>query len=350
MFPPPETAADDPSGNALAQAAQRAFEFAHLEAIAQSEPTGCMLTVCALNRTRNEVTTCQVGVAAACLFARGRNHEQPLTEDHRLATSASEQRRLQEMGVSLAPGLDANGAPSGPLRAWPGGLTCARALGNLGPAAFPAVSPVPSCSIVTVPPSGGDLFIGSYGVWGELLGSQIASLARASPSADTATRLIVESAAAQHTSYYQDGYGIPLDDATCVILRIGMVKKQRNSREKLLNAAAATVRPSNFSRWIGLKKTNKQPTHAPTPTFSMTPGSSTPSVLTADGSVPTTANNSPVLRPHEPSMSDSSMLTEVDESLLNRGLQLEDGSELRINRLVGVRILRPPHSPPCSLT
>ena len=169
-----------------------------MEAIAQSEPTG-MLTVCALNRTRNEVTPARPASPPPA-FARGRNHEQPLTEDHRLATSASEQRRLQEMGVSLAPGLDANGAPSGPLRAWPGGLTCARALGNLGPAAFPAVSPVPSCSIVTVPPSGGDLFIASYGVWGELLGSQIASLARASPSADTATRLIVESAAAQHTS------------------------------------------------------------------------------------------------------------------------------------------------------
>ena len=42
------------------------------------------------------------------------------------------------------------------------------------------------------------------------------------------------------------------------------------------------------------------------------------------------------------------MLTEVDESLLNRGLQLEDGSELRINRLVGVRILRPPTLPPAA--
>ena len=70
---------------------------------------------------------------------------------------------FEEAGVPLAPAQDGNGAPCGPLRAWPGGLTCARIVGNLGPEA-PAISCVPSLSVVPLPPAGADLLICSHGV------------------------------------------------------------------------------------------------------------------------------------------------------------------------------------------
>ena len=332
-----QIAGDDPSSPSLANAGQRAIEFAHREATARGVGSGCMLTLCALNRTRLEVITCQVGVTSAILVSRGRQAAPKLTEDHLLATSANEQRRVKEMGVHLAPALDAHNAPRGPLRAWPGGLTCARVIGNLGPDAPMAVSPIPSCSIVMVPPAGGDLLICSQGVWGELLESHVASLVRASPAADTAARLIVESAAAQHTSYYQEGYGVPLDDATCLLLRVGPTTARAPWRPLSDAKSAGVLRPSAFLRW-------RQKLFPATPTAS-TPGCSTPSEL-SDASIrggaiigrpgsEVSEESAPGIPEDIPDLQmEDQVVHDLVEPLMQQ-LHLGDGSEINVIRLIG---------------
>lgn len=205
-------AADDPSANALLRAGQQAVEQAHQEAMRITGGTsraGCTLTLCAINRVRNELTTVNIGACAAVLFARDRVTR--LTDDHRLQASSSEQERLKAMNVVVSRAQDAHGGPVGPLRAWPGGLLCARAIGNVGPT---YVSAQPTCSSVVLMPNGGDVLICSDGVWDELLVSVVSSIARSCPSAVAAARLVVESAAAQHTSYDQRGYGQPRDDTS----------------------------------------------------------------------------------------------------------------------------------------
>ena len=63
--------------------------------------------------------------------------------------------------------LDLAPLPVGALRAWPGGLLCARALGRVGPA---FVLPRPSCSSIVIPRefTRCDVLICSDGVWDEL--------------------------------------------------------------------------------------------------------------------------------------------------------------------------------------
>ena len=217
----------DPSGQSLTRAGWRAFQYAHGEAsleVAASLRSGCTLTVCAVNRTRREVTTCGLGACMAVLLSRGSTL--PLTEDHRIDHSLPERQRLRDLGAHVARRRDAKGNEMAPLRLWPSGVACARGLGFLGAGEY--ISSVPFCRTEEVPASGGDIVICSDGVWNELLLSAVAGLARASPSAASAARSIVEAAATQHKSYYQEEglpgtprvYGIPPDDATCVVLRI----------------------------------------------------------------------------------------------------------------------------------
>ena len=351
-------AGDDPSGPSLARAAQLVVEIAQREAGACAELTGCMLTMCAVNRTRSEVVTCHVGVAGAILFARGKQSSPRLTEDHMLATSAHEQRRLKERGVQLAPAQDAHGGACGPLRSWPGGLTCARIIGNLDREA-PGVCAVPSLSIVPVPPGGADLLICSHGVWGELLDTHVASLVRASPCPDTAARLIVESAVQQHTSYYQEGYGVPLDDATVVMLRIGAVRAAPT--HGLSEGKGERSRPSAFAR-LRQKLFPGAGTNG-----SSTPVCATPSDLSdasirsgvslmgaGGGEVWGNAPDSPTL----PASPDGTIMEDVEleeldpldepgSSLAQQSmgslaqsmgsLAVGDGSEIHVLRLIGVR-------------
>ena len=236
---------DDPSAPSLQRAGHHAFAHAHSEvnsllqrkreqqqqqgsSLSAAGPSACTVTLCAFNRLRHEVTTCNLGASAALLFGARGGRTTALSDDHRVASSQQEQRRLQELGVHLQCAQDAHGRPSGTLRAWPPGadsthgVACARAIGSLGSAVDSrVVCAVPSCCTMAVPASGADLLICSDGVWNELLVSAVAALARTCPTPSAAAKIVVESAVAQHTSYYQAGYGVPRDDATSVVLRIG---------------------------------------------------------------------------------------------------------------------------------
>jgi serine/threonine protein phosphatase PrpC len=191
-------AGHDPSATSMLRAGQQTFAALHQEALRMVPETGrsgCTLTLCAINRTRSELTTINIGACAAVLFARDRVTR--LTDDHRIQVNAQEQERLKASGILVSRAQDELGAPVGALRAWPGGLLCARALGRVGPA---FVLPRPSCSSIVIPREfiRCDVLICSDGVWDELLVSAVHAIALSCPSATSAAQLVVSSAAAQH--------------------------------------------------------------------------------------------------------------------------------------------------------
>ena len=250
----------EPTGKAISEAAKDVFCLAHHKCrgeVATDGRSGCYLTMCVVNRSRHEVTACSLGAASAILLS-GKNCTKILTRNHRIEMHEREQQRLRKHGATLAHALDERKRPLGPLRAWPGGLTCARAIGIV--ACGELVSPIPSCTTVACHPSGGDVIIGSDGVWDELLVSRVAALARASPSAATAAKLVVESAALQHQPYYAEDahttpYGTPRDDATVVVMRVGreahtptrLSYAEARSANKLRPAADGTCTNSSSS-------------------------------------------------------------------------------------------------------
>ena len=255
-------ARDDASGASLQKAGRAAFEQAHNEASGAAAETGlpsaCMVTLCAVNSLRDEVTTCNVGASAAILTSRGRTSQ--LTDDHRIESSHNEQRRLHELGVHLQCAQDRHGQLVPPLRAWPQGvdpatgLVCARAIGTFGRGVDPRViSPVPTTSTLSVQAQGGDLLVCSDGVWNELLLPAVASLARTCPTPQAVATLVVERACSQRTSYSQTGFGMPEDDTTCVCVRIGPSAANSAAARKRRDLEAPAVE-SKSSRAAALFK------------------------------------------------------------------------------------------------
>ena len=245
-------AGEDPSGASLMSAGWRACRSAQdvAQEVAGSPHCGCTFTIVAVNRVRREVTTCSLGACLAVFLGRGSTI--PLSEDHRIDTSAREQQRLRELNGHIARMRGPNGMPEGPLRLWPMGLRVARGIGFLGAGEF--LSATPFCNVTKLPASGGDVVVCSDGVWDELLLSSVAGLARASPSAAAAARVVVESAATQHKAYYQEQglpgtpsvYGQPRDDSTCLILRVG---KEASAARKMSYAEARAANKRFSPAW-----------------------------------------------------------------------------------------------------
>jgi len=107
------------------------------------------------------------------------------------------------------------------LRAWPGGLTTARAIGFCG--AGDLVSPIPHASTLSLPPGGGDVVLASDGVWSVLPTSHVAAITRAASLANSACAMIVHSAVARrHDLYNDDPSAATLTecDTTCIVIRI----------------------------------------------------------------------------------------------------------------------------------
>ena len=195
----------DPSAGSLRRAGKEAFKEAHREvrrllaAAGPSAPpaSACHVTVCAINRLRGEITACNAGASSAVLFA-SRGAPVSLTEDHRFENSPSERQRMQGLGSSLKR-ASSHGQPTGVLRTWPPGVAiaqgiiCARAIGSFGGSAN-LISPQPHCSTVPMPPSGGDLLIGTDGLWDELFVSTIGSLCRTCPTPTSCVALTSPSA------------------------------------------------------------------------------------------------------------------------------------------------------------
>jgi serine/threonine protein phosphatase PrpC len=162
-----EESHDDASGSAVSQALERAFlRLSALVCEDSLHTSGTTATVCLINETRGELTTGHVGTSAAFLLPASPAAETlpsvPLTQEHRLAESKAERTRVLALGAKLGHAIK-DGQPTGPLRAFPCGVTCARALGDRDCAPF--VSPMPDMTVMPFPEGDAYVLIASAGVW-----------------------------------------------------------------------------------------------------------------------------------------------------------------------------------------
>jgi serine/threonine protein phosphatase PrpC len=193
-----EESCGDSSGSALAQAIERTFVRLHTLLHADERHTaGTTVTVCLINETRGELTMGNVGDSAAFLvLANPANSAKPkqagirLTSEHRLQESDDERRRVSEAGGKLGQ-MVVGGFPNGPLRAFPGGVCCARAIGDSD--CGPWLSPVPDTKVMPFPEAA-CVLIASDGVWDALPCETVIKRALKSKDVHEAAKRIVDEA------------------------------------------------------------------------------------------------------------------------------------------------------------
>ena len=200
------------SSIALAQALERTFARLHAMLVADQEHTaGTVVTVCLLNETRGELTTGHVGDVTAILVPsepepNTREHAViSLTSEHRLAESVDERHRVLALGGKVGY-ITIGGKPSGPLRGFPGGVCCARAIGDRD--CGPWLSPVPDIKVMPCP-DGACVLIASDGVWDAIPRETAVKLALMAKDVYHAAERIVHKALKARGAR---------DDITCVCL------------------------------------------------------------------------------------------------------------------------------------
>ena len=203
-----EESQGDASGRALSRALERAFARLHAKLLQDNLHTaGTAVTVCLLNETRRELTTAHVGDAAAFLVPAAPDvgaHQHAaiaLTCQHRLDDSQAERRRVKATGGRLGKTEQA-----GPVRAYPGGVACARALGDSD--CGPWLSPIPDTSVLPFP-EGSYLLIASDGVWDAMAPETAVKLACEEKDVHNASKRVAIHALAAHG---------PSDDITCICI------------------------------------------------------------------------------------------------------------------------------------
>jgi len=188
----------DASGSALSEVLKRTFRRLHEQVCADLRHTaGAAVTVCLINETRGELTMGNVGDSAAFLvLANPANSAKPkqagirLTSEHRLQESDDERRRVSEAGGKLGQ-VVVGGFPNGPLRAFPGGVCCARAIGDSD--CGPWLSPVPDTKVMPFPEAA-CVLIASDGVWDALPCETVIKRALKSKDVHEAAKRIVDEA------------------------------------------------------------------------------------------------------------------------------------------------------------
>ena len=212
-----EESHDDANGSAVSQALERAFVRLSAMLCEDSQHTsGTTATVCLINETRGELTTGHVGTSAAFLLpaspAAERLPSVPLTREHRLAESKAERTRVLALGAKLGHAIK-DGQPTGPLRAFPGGLTCARALGDRDCAPF--VSPMPDMTVMPFPEGDAYVLIASAGVWDAISRETVFKTVLKARDAREAAEAIVSKA------LRAKGSRDDINDITCLCILVG---------------------------------------------------------------------------------------------------------------------------------
>jgi serine/threonine protein phosphatase PrpC len=232
----------DASGSALSEVLKRTFRRLHEQVCADLHHTaGAAVTVCLINETRGELTTAHVGDAAAMLVlsptAGRRAADQramvPLTDEHRLNDSEDERARVKEQGGQLGRATSQNQA-AGPIRAYPGGVACARAIGDRD--CGPWLSPVPNIKTMPLLEAHSLVVIASDGVWDALPPQKVVKEALRSNNVFEAAHNIVAKALKAR--------GLR-DDITCVCITCSRKDSQKSSPE---NSSESTDE-SRASRW-----------------------------------------------------------------------------------------------------
>jgi serine/threonine protein phosphatase PrpC len=218
----------DASGSALSEVLKRTFRRLHEQVCADLHHTaGAAVTVCLINETRGELTTAHVGDAAAMLVlsptAGRRAADQramvPLTDEHRLNDSEDERARVKEQGGQLGRATSQNQA-AGPIRAYPGGVACARAIGDRD--CGPWLSPVPNIKTMPLLEAHSLVVIASDGVWDALPPQKVVKEALRSNNVFEAAHNIVAKALKAR--------GLR-DDITCVCIICSRKDSQKSSPE-----------------------------------------------------------------------------------------------------------------------
>ena len=234
-----EESHNDASAHGLSQASERAFARLHALLLADDRHTaGTTATLCLLNETRGEITTAHVGDSAALLvsanMANTYEHAaipdaatplatSPLTSEHCLVDSVDERRRVSALGAKL-------GHLHGRLRAFPGGVHCARAIGDRDCRAF--VSPVPDIKVMRVPEGSAVVLLASDGVWSALRREKVVKLALTANDENQAAEQIVAKAMRANGRR----------DVTCVFLFV----------QRLASSSAGKLASRSCSRDIAL--------------------------------------------------------------------------------------------------
>ena len=194
-----------PSPAALGAAVRRAFAecHAHLRNVTTS---GTTVTLVIVNESRAEVTVASVGDSFAVLYenkppklssGRGaaaaphktlQERTMMLSCNDRLEDNLAECERVLTAGYTLGRATRSDGSgPSGPLRAWPGGLACAKACGD-GDVPSTLICAEPEIKHVTLPEHGGAIVLCTDGVWDavdfELAGLLVLDAARPTEAAE----------------------------------------------------------------------------------------------------------------------------------------------------------------------
>ena len=120
----PEDVFEDRVADALA----RAFADVDAQFLARDIHSGATATMCVVNG--RHVHSAAVGDSLATLDCGHGCAPVRLTPEHRLDTSASERRRIEDLGGEVRATAFEDGKPVGPLRVWPGGLAVSRSIGD----------------------------------------------------------------------------------------------------------------------------------------------------------------------------------------------------------------------------
>ena len=223
-----EAANHDASASSLRLAGTLAFGRMHSEVKAITQTAGTTLTVVMVNASRHELTTVHVGDSEAILVPhvdRAAPSKPPhrLCADHRLQDSHKECERVRALGGSIGRlQHPVTKEAAGPLRAFPGGVACARSIGDADVGSV--ISAVPATSTVPLKAhcaAGWDVVVASDGVWDALKASTVVRMCRHAQrsSASALAEVIVEQSVNSRHAFNNEGFKTPRDDTTCVVLR-----------------------------------------------------------------------------------------------------------------------------------
>ena len=213
--------AQDGSAESLHDAVRAGLKVIHSE-IRAAGTAGSTVCVCALNATRHEVTAWNLGDSLAIFIEGGSKRSftsnahgvHQLSVSHRLAENADEVRRVCSLGAKLGREM-VEGRAKGPLRAFPGGVTNTRGLGDGDCGDFISSEPERSATLA-VPAVGGALVLCTDGVWDALSNTRVAGLirgGRARSGAEASCKLVERACR-----------GGLVDDATAVVVLCGPMR------------------------------------------------------------------------------------------------------------------------------
>ena len=159
----------------LEDAMHAAFLELHMRARRDYAAAGTTATVVAIDRMTRWITCANVGDSLGYLVLPEKLV--PLGVDHRFDNNAEEAQRVVDQGAKIGRAVQAEtGQPSGPLRAFPGGLAMGRSIGDLDCGEW--VLATPSVQRVQLPAEGGRVVICSDGVWDALGAEAVARIVR----------------------------------------------------------------------------------------------------------------------------------------------------------------------------